>query len=119
MNQIHKRIFIRNDEKKLYLYGYKEHKESPSQELEITEIPKPHMRWNPSREDWVTYSAGRKNRTSFPPKEYCPLCPGANLNPQNPYAESKIKTENFLFENKDDYKFIICLLYTSDAADES
>ncbi len=60
MNQIHKRIFIRNDKKELYLYGYKEHKESPSQELEITEIPKPHMRWNPSREEWVTYSAGRK-----------------------------------------------------------
>ena len=80
MNQIHKRIFIRNDKKELYLYGYKEHKESPSQELEVTEIPKPHMRWNPSREEWVTYSAGRKDRTSFPPKEYCPLCPGANLN---------------------------------------
>ncbi len=28
-----------------------------------------------------------------------------NLNPQNPYAESKIKTENFLFDNKDSYKF--------------
>ena len=70
MNQIHKRIFIRNDKKELYLYGYKEHKEPPSQELEITEIPKPHMRWNPSREEWVTYSAGRKDRTSFPPKEY-------------------------------------------------
>ena len=38
------------------------------------------MRWNPSREEWVTYSAGRKDRTSFPPKEYCPLCPGGNLN---------------------------------------
>ena len=49
MSQIHKRIFVRNDNKELYLYGYKEHKESPSQELEVTEIPKPHMRWNPSR----------------------------------------------------------------------
>ena len=80
MNQIHKRIFIRNDKKELYLYGYNEHQESSSQELDITEIPKPHMRWNPSREEWVTYSAGRKDRTSFPPKEYCPLCPGTNLN---------------------------------------
>ena len=80
MNQIHKKIFIRNDKKELYLYGYKEHIESPSQQLEVTEIPKPHMRWSPSREEWVTYSAGRKDRTSFPPKEYCPLCPGANLN---------------------------------------
>ena len=80
MDQIHKRIFIRNDNKELYLYGYREHIELPSQQLEVTEIPTPHMRWNPSREEWVTYSAGRKDRTSFPPKEYCPLCPGGNLN---------------------------------------
>ena len=80
MNQIHKRTFIRNDNKELLLYGFKEHKEPSSQQLEVSDIPKPHMRWNPSREEWVTYSAGRKDRTSFPPKEYCPLCPGADLN---------------------------------------
>ena len=80
MRQIHKRKFLEMIIKNLLLYGYDEHKESPSQELDITDIPKPHMRWNPSREEWVTYSAGRKNRTSFPPKEYCPLCPGGNLN---------------------------------------
>ena len=80
MRQIHKRIFLRNDNKKLFLYGYKEHKEEASNQLEISSNSEPHMRWNPSREEWVTYSAGRKNRTSFPPKEYCPLCPGSNLN---------------------------------------
>ena len=79
MHQIHKRSFIRNDNKELLLYGYQEHTETPSQELDVNDIPKPHMRWNPSREEWVTYSAGRKDRTFFPPKEYCPLCPGANL----------------------------------------
>jgi len=80
MRQIHKRVFVRNDKKELLIYGYKKHNESASKELDVTDIPRPHMRWNPSREEWVTYSAGRKNRTSFPPKEYCPLCPGANLN---------------------------------------
>ena len=80
MNHLHKRTFVRNDNKKLLLYGYEEHKEPASQQLDTSEIPRPHMRWSPSRSDWVTYSAGRKNRTSFPPKEYCPLCPGANLN---------------------------------------
>ena len=80
MRQIHKRVFVRNDKKELLIYGYKRHNEPASKELDVTDIPKPHMRWNPSREEWVTYSAGRKNRTSFPPKEYCPLCPGANLN---------------------------------------
>ena len=80
MKKIYKRSFLRNDKKKLLLYGYKDHDEAAGTELKINEFPKPHMRWNPSREEWVTYSAGRKNRTSFPPKEYCPLCPGANLN---------------------------------------
>ena len=80
MRQIYKRTFVRNDNKELLLYGYQEHKELPSQELDVSDIPKPHMRWNPSREEWVTYSASRKNRTSFPPKKYCPLCPGGNLN---------------------------------------
>ncbi len=80
MKQIHKRNFVRNDNKELLLFGYEEHNEEPSSQLEISEVSSPHMRWNPFREEWVTYSAGRKNRTSFPPKEYCPLCPGANLN---------------------------------------
>tara|TARA_A100001011_G_scaffold114856_1_gene121507 strand:- start:283 stop:1266 length:984 start_codon:yes stop_codon:yes gene_type:complete len=41
-----------------------------------------------------------------------------NLNPQNPYAESKIKTENFLFENKHDYKFIILRYFNVAGADK-
>ncbi len=41
-----------------------------------------------------------------------------NLNPQNPYAESKIKTENFLLENKDDYKFIILRYFNVAGADK-
>ena len=42
-----------------------------------------------------------------------------NLNPQNPYAESKIKTENFLFENQDDFKFIILRYFNVAGADKS
>ncbi len=80
MNRMHKRTFIRNDNKELLLYGYQDNIEAPGKQLEVSKIPKPHMRWNPSRKEWVTYSAGRKDRTSFPPKEYCPLCPGSNLN---------------------------------------
>ncbi len=80
MKKIYKRSFIRNDKKELLLYGYSEHTENVGEELEVTEFSKPHMRWNPSRDEWVTYSSGRKSRTFFPPKEYCPLCPGSNLN---------------------------------------
>ncbi len=80
MKKIYKRNFVRTDKRKLLLYGYTEHNEVAGKQLETTEISKPHMRWNPSRDEWVTYSDGRKNRTFFPPKEYCPLCPGSNLN---------------------------------------
>ena len=79
MKKIYKRKFKRNDNRQLLLYGYKEHTELNSTELDITPPPTPHMRWNPSREEWVTYSATRKVRTAFPPREYCPLCPGAEL----------------------------------------
>ena len=43
MRQIHKRTFVRNDNKELLLYGYQEHKESAKQELDVNNIPKPHM----------------------------------------------------------------------------
>ena len=80
MKKIYQRNFIRNDNKELILFGYEQHSENAGKELDVTKIPKPHMRWNPARKQWITYSGGRKDRTSFPPKEYCPLCPGANLN---------------------------------------
>ncbi len=80
MKNFHKRIFKRIDDDNLLLYGRKKHNEISGKELQITKISKPHMRWNPARQEWVTYSAGREKRTSFPPKEYCPLCPGSNLN---------------------------------------
>jgi len=80
MNNFYKRNFIRNDKKELLLYGRKKHYEKNGKQLDITPTSKPHLRWNPSRQEWVTYSAGRQHRTFFPQKEYCPLCPGKNLN---------------------------------------
>ena len=80
MKKIYKRSFKRNDKRHLLLYGYEKHIEVESRQLDITPSPSPHMRWNPSRQEWVTYSTTRKVRTVFPPKKYCPLCPGAELN---------------------------------------
>tara|TARA_Y100000768_G_C23978875_1_gene684590 strand:- start:467 stop:1513 length:1047 start_codon:yes stop_codon:yes gene_type:complete len=77
--KIYKRDFKRNDNNHLFLFSYKEHNEIAGKQLDISDITRPHMRWNPSRHEWVTYSAGRKDRTTFPPKEYCPFCPGKNL----------------------------------------
>ena len=42
-----------------------------------------------------------------------------NLNPQNPYAESKIKTENFLLNNQDEFKFIILRYFNVAGADRN
>jgi UDP-glucose 4-epimerase len=42
-----------------------------------------------------------------------------NLNPQNPYAESKIKTEKFLIKNQDDFKFIILRYFNVAGADKN
>ena len=41
-----------------------------------------------------------------------------NLNPQNPYAESKIKTENFLLDNEDSFQFIILRYFNVAGADK-
>ena len=41
-----------------------------------------------------------------------------NLNPQNPYAESKIRTERFLFNNQDKFKFIILRYFNVAGADK-
>ncbi len=40
-----------------------------------------------------------------------------DLNPQNPYAKSKIDTENFLFENYKSFKFIILRYFNVAGAD--
>ncbi len=41
------------------------------------------------------------------------------LNPQNPYAESKIKTEKFLIENQNYFKFIILRYFNVAGADKN
>ena len=76
---MHKRVFKRNDGKDLLLFSYNKHTEKNIEELEVSDVSSPHLRWHPARQEWVTYSAGRSKRTAFPPKEYCPLCPSGNL----------------------------------------
>ena len=39
------------------------------------------------------------------------------LNPQNPYAESKVNTEDFLFKNQNNFKFIILRYFNVAGAD--
>ena len=75
-----KRRFVRNDKKEILLFGYHIHEENPDKQLEFLESSKPHMRWHPLREEWVTYSSGRERRTFFSSEEYCPFCPSKKIN---------------------------------------
>jgi len=77
---MYKRKFKRNDGRDLFLYGNHPHSQENTTQLEITPASSPHLRWNPARQEWVTYSASRTNRTTFPPQEYCPLCPSGKNN---------------------------------------
>ena len=78
MQKYYKRIFKRNDHSNLILYSLKKHTKKNTKELNASPSSKPHLRWNPSRAEWVTYSPKRQKRTFFPPKKYCPLCPCKN-----------------------------------------
>ena len=42
----------------------------------------------------------------------------SKLDPQNPYAESKIRTENYLLQNKDKFNFIILRYFNVAGADQ-
>ena len=80
MKKFYKTIYKRNNNSNLLLFNSnKQHSKKIVKELDITNYPYPHIRWHPFRQEWVTYSAGRKKRTFFPPKEYCPLCPSKNI----------------------------------------
>ena len=79
MKKYYKTTFKRNDNQNLFLFSLKKHKQKNTKELEITHSSGPHMRWHPFRQEWVTYSSGRENRTSFPAKKYCPFCPSGKL----------------------------------------
>ena len=74
MNKYFRRTFIRNDNKEIFLYGYKEHKEAPDKQLEIKNLSKPHMRWHPFRQEWVTYSPGREKSHLFSVKKIIAHC---------------------------------------------
>ena len=75
MKKYYKTTFKRNDNQNLFLFSLKKHKQKNTKELEITHSSGPHMRWHPFRQEWVTYSSGRENRTSFPAKKILSFLP--------------------------------------------
>ncbi|HCG77143.1 MAG: galactose-1-phosphate uridylyltransferase [bacterium (Candidatus Ratteibacteria) CG_4_10_14_3_um_filter_41_18] len=57
------------------------------------------LRWDPFLEEWVVIASHRLERTFFPPKDYCPLCPTKK---KQKFA-TEIPRDNYeivVFENK-------------------
>jgi UDPglucose--hexose-1-phosphate uridylyltransferase len=72
---LHKRLHLKPDGRRLWLYGRAPHRGQALAELPPAPAPAPHCRWHPLRSEWVVYAAHRQDRTFKPPAEFCPLCP--------------------------------------------
>jgi UDPglucose--hexose-1-phosphate uridylyltransferase len=59
---------------------------------------KPHLRWHPLREEWVTYAAYRQDRTFLPPPQYNPFAVTAN--PDNPTEVPAGTWDVAVFDNR-------------------
>ena len=59
---------------------------------------KPHMRWHPLRNEWVTYAAYRQDRTFLPPPEYNPFA--VTLSEDNPTEVPPGDWDIAVFDNR-------------------
>jgi UDPglucose--hexose-1-phosphate uridylyltransferase len=59
---------------------------------------KPHMRWHPLRNEWVTYAAYRQDRTFLPPPEYNPFA--VTQNADNPTEVPAGDWDIAVFDNR-------------------
>jgi UDPglucose--hexose-1-phosphate uridylyltransferase len=59
---------------------------------------KPHMRWHPLRDEWVTYAAYRQDRTFLPPPEYNPFA--VTTSPDNPTEVPQGDWDVAVFDNR-------------------
>lgn len=73
--EVHRRVHIKRDGRRLLLYGWRPHQRPPLAELPGGASASPHLRWHPLRDEWVAYASHRQDRTFKPPAEFCPLCP--------------------------------------------
>ncbi len=95
---IHQRIFVKPDDRKVRLYGFREHDETPAQETLDGEPKASHMRWHPLRREWSVYASGRQNRTFKPSLADDPLAP---TRPDGPATEIPFSDfELAIFDNR-------------------
>ena len=68
-------IVDRGDGKKLFLYSENKINYKAFSGLPPVEGNQTHLRYHPTRSEWVAYSTSRQNRTFLPNAMECPLCP--------------------------------------------
>jgi UDPglucose--hexose-1-phosphate uridylyltransferase len=59
---------------------------------------KPHLRWHPLRDEWITYAAYRQDRTFLPPPEYNPFA--VTTSPANPTEVPQGDWDVAVFDNR-------------------
>jgi UDPglucose--hexose-1-phosphate uridylyltransferase len=95
------RIALRKpDGRELILYGRKALSpdlDAPSPFVEPL-AGKPHLRWHPLREEWITYAAYRQDRTFLPPPEYNPFA--VTRSASNPTEVPQGNWDIAVFENR-------------------
>ncbi len=95
---VFKRTYLKNDGRRLILYGYSPHKLTPLKQNDDAISKGGELRWHPLRQEWNIYAPHRQNRTFKPVAADDPLAPGR---PGSPPTE--IPFEDFelaVFENK-------------------
>ena len=75
MNKLFIETIDRGDGKKLHLYSHNKANYKVFSGLPPVEGNQTHLRFHPTRSEWVAYSTSRQNRTFLPNAMECPLCP--------------------------------------------
>jgi len=95
---IHKRHFVKQDGRDLFLYGYKPHNLPPLPEDSGDVAKGGELRHHPLRDEWNIYAAHRQNRTFKPSAADNPLAPSIAGAPPTeiPFTDFELA----VFENK-------------------
>lgn len=97
---MHRRVLRKADGRELILYSRNPLSPDLSAPSPFNEAlqAKPHLRWHPLREEWVTYAAYRQDRTFLPPPEYNPFA--VTRSTSNPTEVPQGEWDIAVFENR-------------------
>lgn len=96
--RVYRRVFEKTDGRKLHVYGYEPHTLPPLPGEQLEQIAGSELRFNPLRQTWSVYAAGRNKRTFKPSSATDPLAPSKPGEPQ-----TEIPFQDFelcVFENR-------------------